>query len=64
LIYNEAEDICIIGWKASTTNSWLLGAAFHRGNYVIYDDENSRIGIGPARFFEEPVKEEIKKEDR
>jgi len=36
----------------------MLGAAFHRGHYVIYDDENSRIGVGPAHFYVPPEDED------
>lgn len=37
--------VCFLGWQTNTQNYWLLGNSFMRGYYVIFDDEQNRIGL-------------------
>ena len=43
----ESPPVCVLGFQAHADETFILGAAFMRNYYTVFDMEYNLIGLGP-----------------
>ncbi|KAI7831793.1 aspartic peptidase domain-containing protein [Gamsiella multidivaricata] len=59
LVREEPANLCFSGIQPSSAGFMIIGDLFIKNNYVVFDQENKRVGIAPLRFESDTTAAEV-----